>query len=30
VSGDRGLLELGYHLGATVDEDALKEMGVLN
>lgn len=30
VSGNRGLLELGYHLGATVDEEALKEMGVLN
>jgi len=27
--GERSLLELGYHLGATVDEDALKEMGVL-
>jgi hypothetical protein len=29
VSGDRGLLELGYHLGATVDEEALKDMGVI-
>lgn len=27
--GERALLELGYHLGATVDEDALREMGVL-
>jgi hypothetical protein len=29
VSGERGLLELGYHLGATVDEEALREMGVI-
>lgn len=29
VSGPRGLLELGYHLGATVDEGALKDMGVI-
>jgi hypothetical protein len=29
VSGDRGLLELGYHLGATVDEEALRDMGVI-
>lgn len=29
VSGERGLLELGYHLGATVDEEALKDMGVI-
>lgn len=29
VSGNRGLLELGYHLGAEADEDALREMGVI-
>lgn len=29
VSGERGLLELGYHLGATVDEEALRDMGVI-
>jgi len=28
-TGPRRLLELGYHLGATVDEDALREMGVI-
>lgn len=27
--GDRALLELGYHLNAVMDEDALREMGVL-
>lgn len=27
--GERTLLELGYHLGATVDEDTLREMGVI-
>lgn len=26
--GDRALLELGYHAGATVDAEALKEMGL--
>lgn len=26
--GDRALLELGYHAGATVDAEALKEMGI--
>lgn len=29
VTGPRSLLELGYHLGATVDEEALREMGVI-
>ena len=28
-TGERELLDLGYHLGATVDEDALREMGVI-
>jgi len=28
-TGPRRLLELGYHLGAVVDEDTLKEMGVI-
>lgn len=28
-AGERALLDLGYHLGASVDEDALREMGVL-
>lgn len=28
-AGERALLELGYSLGATVDEEALKEMGVI-
>ena len=28
-SGERALLELGYSLGASVDEDALEEMGVI-
>lgn len=28
-SGERALLDLGYHIGATVDEDALREMGVI-
>jgi len=28
-AGDKQLLELGYHVGATVDEDALREMGVV-
>lgn len=27
-SGERSLLELGYHIGASVDEAALKEMGI--
>ena len=27
--GERELLNLGYHIGATVDEEALREMGVL-
>lgn len=27
--GERTLLELGYYLGATVDEDTLREMGVI-
>lgn len=29
ASGDRALLELGYHVGATVDEDTLRDMGVI-
>jgi len=29
ASGDRALLELGYHVGATVDEDTLREMGII-
>lgn len=28
-TGERTLLELGYHLGAQVDEDTLREMGVI-
>lgn len=28
-TGERALLELGYHIGATVDEEVLREMGVL-
>lgn len=28
-TGPRRLLELGYHLGATVDEETLKDMGVI-
>lgn len=28
-TGERQLLELGYHLGATVDEETLREMGVI-
>lgn len=27
--GERALLELGWHLGATVDEEALRDMGVI-
>lgn len=27
--GERALLEVGYHIGATVDPDALREMGVI-
>lgn len=29
ATGDRALLELGYHVGATVDEETLKDMGVI-
>jgi hypothetical protein len=29
ATGDRALLELGYHVGATVDEDTLRDMGVI-
>ena len=28
-NGEKALLELGYHIGATVDEEALRDMGVL-
>lgn len=28
-TGEKQLLELGYHIGATVDEEALREMGVI-